>query len=564
MRGFPLTLWRSTLADLWRLMAVSASVLVVVIAFAATIKPLSEGKLEAADALKFMLYAVPPMLAYAIPFAAGFAATLAYHRMTVDNELTAAHAGGISHRAVLAPAAITALILSLVVLVLHDQVIPGFLRQMQKLVTVDVSRLIASEVARGNAVQQKNLMIFADSGRSFGPDPSSGALDRVVLSRFAALELDRAGNPTTEASSNVATMWLFPGDDTSANEEPAESKAMSRVVMRLQNVVALKQREWTTGSKDTVLRWNVPDMFRDSPAFLTYGELRELAGEPARMSGINFPRRDLAILLAERDARASLEKLARSQGQITLEDSSGSPVTIELSGFAWNERGLRMLPVTATREVRARLTRGLDEAGQVSTLISATEAYLITDMGEDRYTRDLVMQLEFSDARTREQGSAADGTQRGELILTGLRMPRRTDGRDYLAPYLEMPTRDVLAQADARTNDDFMQQSATELRRKIRNLDRSVLAKVHERISLSISCGLAILIGALAAMKMSRRTPLAIYLWSFVPAIATIVTIQGGTQVTKSAGEGGLVLLWSGVAVLLVYTGILYRAVTRH
>jgi lipopolysaccharide export LptBFGC system permease protein LptF len=504
------------------------------------------------------------MLAYAVPFAAGFAATLAYHRMTVDNELTAAHAGGISHRAMLAPAAITALVLSLVVLTLHDQVIPGFLRRMQKLVTVDVSRLIASEVARGNAVQQKNLMIYADSGRSFGPDPASGALDRVVLSRFAALELDRAGNPTTEASSNVATMWLFPGDDTSAGEEPAESKAMSRVVMRLQNVVALKQREWTTGSKDTVLRWNVPDMFRDSPAFLTYGELRQLATEPARMSGINFPRRDLAILIAERDARAELEKLARSKGEIRLEDSRGSPVTIELGGFAWNERGLRMLPPPTSREVRARLVRGLDDSGQVSTIISAAEAYLITDMGEDRYTRDLQMDLDFIDARTREQGSATEGTQRGDLFLTGLRMPRSADGRDYLAPYIEKSTKQVLAEADSRTNDEFMLQSANELRRKIRNLDLGVLAKLHERISLSVSCGLAILIGALAAMKMSRRTPLAIYLWSFVPAIATIVTIQGGTQVTKSAGENGLILLWCGVVVLVVYTLILFRSVTRH
>ena len=45
MGRFPVTLWRSMLSDLWRLLFVAAVVLVLVIAFAATVKPLSEGKL---------------------------------------------------------------------------------------------------------------------------------------------------------------------------------------------------------------------------------------------------------------------------------------------------------------------------------------------------------------------------------------------------------------------------------------------------------------------------------------------------------------------------------------
>ena len=567
MGRFPVTLWRSMLSDLWRLLFVAAVVLVLVIAFAATVKPLSEGKLEPADALRFMGYAVIPMLAYALPFAAGFGATLLYHRMAVDNEVTAAHAGGLSHRRVLAPALITATVLSIMVLLLHDQVMPRFLQRMQQMITVDVSRLIASEVARGNAVQQKNLIIYADTGKSFGPDPESGALDRVVLSKFAAIELDRDGNPTTEASSQVATMWLFPGDDSSGSEEPAQGGSISRVVMRLQNVVAIKANEWTTGSKDTVLRWNVPDMFRDSPAFLTYQELRALSTEPARMSGINFPRRDLAILLAEREARELLSRQTAEANTFDLRDARGSRIRVKAGGFAWDSRGLRILPAKGAKEVEAQLTRGVDRQGSVEMLISSPDAYLITDMGEDRYTRRLEMQLEFLQAKTREPGNAsmpAEGLQRGDITLASLSMPRHADDSDFLAPYLAMPTLEVLAKADARKDDDFVVKSAVELRRKIRNLDRGVLAKVHERLALSFTCGLAILVGALAAITMSRRTPLTIYLWSFLPAMAAIVTIQGGTQMVKSSGEIGLALLWSSVAGFAVYTAVLYRTMARH
>ena len=48
--------------------------------------------------------AMVPMLQYVLPFAAGFGATLAYHRQTSENELTAAKASGVSHRALLMPA----------------------------------------------------------------------------------------------------------------------------------------------------------------------------------------------------------------------------------------------------------------------------------------------------------------------------------------------------------------------------------------------------------------------------------------------------------------------------
>ena len=82
--------------DLVRLLLLSAASLVIVIAFAATLRPVAEGRIGAADALKFMAYATLPMLQFALPFSAAFAATLAYHRFGADNESLAASSGGIS------------------------------------------------------------------------------------------------------------------------------------------------------------------------------------------------------------------------------------------------------------------------------------------------------------------------------------------------------------------------------------------------------------------------------------------------------------------------------------
>src|SRR5205823_4236620 len=135
--------------------------------------------------------AVVPMLAYALPFAGGFAATLVYYRIAHENEAVAAHAGGISHRALLTPALFTAAILTVSLMLLNEEVIPFFLREMQKMITIDVARQIMHGVEKGQSIQLKGatknsaesrMMIYADSAEARKPDLNSGALEEVLLS----------------------------------------------------------------------------------------------------------------------------------------------------------------------------------------------------------------------------------------------------------------------------------------------------------------------------------------------------------------------------------------------
>src|SRR5262245_2217447 len=86
-----ITMWRHTRLDLIKLVVLSTSVLVLVIAIGAAVKPLSDGALQPQDLPKFLMIACVPMLAYALPFAAGFAATLVYYRVAHENEAVAAH-----------------------------------------------------------------------------------------------------------------------------------------------------------------------------------------------------------------------------------------------------------------------------------------------------------------------------------------------------------------------------------------------------------------------------------------------------------------------------------------
>ena len=115
----PWRFYRYMLADVLRQFSITAVILVIVIAFGAAIKPLSSDSLLTGwDTFKYLAFAVVPMLQFALPFAAAFAATMGLHRMAQDNELNAMAVSGQSYVRLLAPMALFGVILTLIVALL--------------------------------------------------------------------------------------------------------------------------------------------------------------------------------------------------------------------------------------------------------------------------------------------------------------------------------------------------------------------------------------------------------------------------------------------------------------
>ena len=103
----------------------SCGVLVMVIAFGAAIKPLAADDLIGAwQTTKYIMLATIPMLQFALPFAAAFAATIVLHRMTTDHEIQAASVSGISYRRILLPIAAMGVVLVAVMVLLTQSIVP--------------------------------------------------------------------------------------------------------------------------------------------------------------------------------------------------------------------------------------------------------------------------------------------------------------------------------------------------------------------------------------------------------------------------------------------------------
>jgi lipopolysaccharide export LptBFGC system permease protein LptF len=568
----PITLWRHTLGDLLKLIALSTSVLVLVIALGAAVKPLSDGVLQPQDLLKFIGIAVVPMLAYALPFAGGFASTLVYHRIAQENEAVAAHAGGISHRSLLAPAFLTAALLTGMLLLLNEQVIPVFLRQMAKLITVDVARQITRGIEKGQAVQLKGsqgsiesrLMIYADSAMAVRPTPESGATDQVDFTNFAAVELDKEHQPVTEVTAEKATLWLYPDSAVVVRDsKDSEETTQALIFMRLNNVVVVRQGQAQGRAENVVdISRTVPDTFNEKVAYMSLSDIRGLKDNPERIPWIEFNRKLVAYALAEREAIASARRDIGAGNAITFTDSAGHPLTLRAGAITGAPGRWELTPAPGkTIDVeRYRSTA----TGESHEFISAQRAVLKNDPASGPHRLEFELALEKARVRGTTGGAAAEQTELAVVTVTGL-----TPSPNPVTPMLEkkVSSRELVAQADESLKGEpspDLSKRRGELSKMLAKLTNVILSQQNERLAMAVSCAVMVLTGAMTALLLSRRLPLTVYLWTFFPAIASMVTISGGQQATTASGPAGLILMWSGVGGLALYSLIVFRWLSRH
>lgn len=566
------TLWRYSLVELWRLIFLTTAVLVAVIAFAAAIKPLADGKIGPLDMLMFMGLAVVPMMEFALPFAAGFGATLAYHRLAQDNELVAAHASGVSHRSVLLPAIVSGLLLSTILFGLTQLAIPRFLRAMESMVTQDLTKILISSVERGESVELDGKMIYADAVRKI-ENPTGGAQQQLLMTRVVAVDRDDDGTLKSDVTASVGHMWLYPGgrrdDDARGTVRRADEDAGMAVVQLDKAVHASKGKSVSIGSN---LRVVLPaaSTFRDDPKFLTYWELEALREHPERMNFVERRRRDLAFHLGERLTTDTIRERLSASGIVQFLDEQGEMITVRASGAEWDGKRWVLTPPTEGGLVEVGQLRSHDplnpDGGAQELRWSVRRAAFRTWMGaEDPSKRELSLRLELDGATLTSRGAEAS-TERvklpiGNLALSNSPLDELLDAqKTSAAKLLEI----VKPRVEGENADQFLAPPYHDLDRTIARLHREITSKQHERWAMSAACLVMVVSGAVTAVTLSQSLPLTVYLWSFFPALATVILISSGQQITHDKGPIGLLVLWGGVAAFGLYALAAYWKLARH
>ena len=560
----PWTLWRYTLIELLRTVLMATAVLVSVIAFAAAIKPLAEGALSPIGAVKFMALAVPPMLAYALPFSAGFGAALVYHRMAQDNEVIASHSGGISHRALLVPAAVCALFLGGSLSALNEWVIPRFLHSMERMITLDVAQMMIRQIGRGQAATLGDVMIHAERIDEIEPPENSWARQMFVMYDVAAVEL--GDDQTVESDVTVKKAYLGIGPDTINPGKTAvrillEDGGGSPTDGGLRKVDTARLPTRT-----------IPDAFEQDPKYYTFTELRALTDDPDQIGFVDERRLRLADAIAAVRVAEKLTRELETAGRLTLVGDGSRRFEITADRLVSAGENAWMLERDGD-PVRVRRYEPDETGSTVPSTDYAQQAWvrlvprstnnddsLWADTGEQK--RQLRFALQLVDVRTERPGGAP--AERDRRDFRGLRMQS-----DPLENLTAMPSTRMLGEVDrmreAGASNAWIDSIADDAAKVIAKLRREIVSKQQERMAMSVAAGVMLMLGSITAMRHRDSLPLVVYLCSFFPALAMVLLISSGQQYTHSESVPiGAAFLWSGVVGGAIFSAVEFIKLARH
>jgi len=547
----PWLLYRMMLLDLLRVIGLTAGVLVTVIAFGATIKPLtSDIALDATTTLKYLLLVIVPMLQFALPFAAGFGATIAVNRQTADNEIQAMAVSGLSYWRIAAPIAALGLGLLVLMVALTQEIIPRFWSLIEQMISADVTKVFQASIRRGEPFALGDMQIYADDiiVRDW-PEGPEGPATRMRLVKVAAAELDEHGQIKTDVTARNAVVDVYRrGGATMLKLAMYDSVAYDagRGDLMYHEMIAPRR---------AIL---IPGVLRDNPKAKSRSELLQLRGDPDRYGQVVEARQELVAALRDHEARNALDHDLGVNHKVDLlaPDVSGEGrrrvYTVRADGLMEGRFG--------TVDAR-RIEIIQSDDGQPIRRFVTDSATLVPASGADPSmpTFDLVLgRYEVTNLR---EGAGATGVNQRERNT----IPALTIAEVSTEDLLALPSAELLARADkVPRNPDRIRQKRWRLQNEIDSLGREISARLLNRYALSVTAPLLLLLGSILAMWLRRALPLTIYVLAFLPAVVDLILISAGEQLMRDGRTLGPLVMWSGNALMLTIIAFAYAKVAKH
>ena len=523
MPAMPWRLQRYMLLDVLRQFAITASVLVVVIAFGAAIKPLAhDSLLSPADAAWYIVLAIVPMLQFALPFAAAFAATMSLHRMTSDNEIIAMAVTGQSYLRILAPMAAMGVALTLLLAVLTQAVIPRFVSAMADSLTRDIPLLLARSVQQHSPFVQGDLVIWAED---LVTAPTRDGMERMVLDRVAVAKLDRSGRATMDMTAAAAVIDVVRGDDsTTLLVGTREAVSYSREADGTGMLRGTREGRLTHGI-------DLPSIVQQRPSALTASQLRALKDHPRRYEPVDHAADVLSRAVQRRRLWAQLDGWLAMDEPLVLAAATGSRVfRVASSGI---QDGKLQGPVQVT----------LQRPGSTSDLLLPQRARLVIDQSDDGRVESITLQMGVVTI------TSADGMEnvREELVVPGLLLSSLQD-----LPLLPRDVSSILEVADETPGAD-VERAAGRLQARMEAMRWQATSRILQRYAMSGSALLMVLLGSVLAIRLRDIPALSVYFWAFLPAVVDVLLIfTGGQMVRDGQMATGFGVMWGGNSLLVV------------
>jgi hypothetical protein len=536
-------LWRYTCVELLKVMLLTTMVLVVVVAFGATIKPVIQNQIDPLDVGKYAFFASVPMLQFALPFAAGFSATIVMHRMANDNEILAMSVAGIPYRRIFMPPMMLGVLLTIIMFLLVNFVIPRFWGVLQEMVARDVTRIFTSTINNGEALAIDGTQLFADDLIIPDEAPSSGADERLVLLGVAALESDESGRVRSEFTARYATVDIYHRREdvllklalVDATIYRPDDGSMIFVPQAIPRAVSLR--------KDLT----------SSPKTRDLLELLEIRRNPNDYELVARSREIVRKRLQMFDQWSCLDSKISADNRI-LFDSTYKQEQVELSGL--QVQGGRLLGTPEMTLVQYEDDEAIRRAFAGEAMVEMDPVILGSPV---TFTLAVVSE------------SAVDLRGSGELQT---RWPTRIRSLTYSCDVqvdregmsndaLIAEARGILENPSEFPNElsqNFLNEVML-LELEVRNIGLEVIARIVHRSAQAMTGFLLLMLGAVLAVFYKSAMPLTVYLLAFLPSVIDLLMISGGEQMIKYGDPvpGTLFAFFGNFLLLLVIIGVGWR-----
>jgi lipopolysaccharide export system permease protein len=533
VRIMPWRLYRYMLIDMLRQFALTAVVLVIVIAFGAAIKPLSNDSLiSPLEAAKFVGFAMIPMLQFALPFAAAFAVTLTFHRLSQDNEIIAMAVSGQSYAQILAPFAALGLALTLFLGLLTQWVIPSFIGKMTQSLAADMPKMLTRSIQQRTPFVQGNLVIWAEQVFIGGEDGS-----RIVLDRAAVAKVDANNRPTMYLTSSATSIDI---------EKDSKESAL---LLTSKNTVQWTDDGQGAGSTRGAVESELTHAIGISsetnrrPASMTRSELLDTEHEPTLYPPVAQATVQLRKLLIEQEYLRSLSTYFNTKHEMNLLSSlNKQQFIIRANSFS---NGV------FSGKVEIDLHR---RSGEISLLIPKSTR-LKVEQNEDGSVSSLTLLMKNVRVGVGEVGE----NTREDLQVQALRVDA-----DIALPVIGHDIPELLSRA-SDVESGIVPRAARQLRIQIEKLHRQVVSRINQRWAMSASAFLIVLLGSITAIRLRDKTALTTFSHVFFPMVVAVILVFAGGQIVRdNKMTFGFSIMWSGNAGLLALILMSWKKLRTH
>lgn len=529
----PWILFRHFLVELTKVLLLTTTVIVVVVAFGAVIKPLTGNLLGPGGILKYIFLAMVPMLQYALPFSAGFAATIVTHRFASDNEVQAMSVSGISYRVILLPQVVLGLVLTIFMFFLVQTAIPRFLGLMSDVITHDAAQVFVSTIRSGEPFRAGDFMIYADR-IALDETLADSSIQRIRMEGVAAIQISGAGQLDTEFVARSGTADLY----------SIGSDLIVKVAFR--DATILRPSESTVAFMALVepMPTLIDCGWERSPKYLPWSELLEVVRDPSKGALVTNARNTLwksiapAILIDQLGV-----EIAKSGNGLLIGEEAGR--TYEIHDAILGGNGL--VPLPPAKRLRVIEREGeipMREAFAVSAALIGTE----NSVGSTGTSR---LDLVLVDPRTRNLRGTDDRSVRWPARIVGLSLGK-DEGQTSVHASIEEAQR-IAAQTLPPLNAyaPAAKQFVAGVEHAIFDTLYEALSHVWMRFAQPISVVLMLVLGGVLAIWRRESLPLTIFLLAFLPAIANVLLIASGQSILRSSRVSfGLSVMWMGNIIL--------------